>query len=145
MYILKSKSKIWERLYGFILAILFLTICSQFISFSFANWKILVVMSVVLVLVFLSEKKIEFVSVDTENFTIQYVKLFTKREYKTSRINITLNVVEKTTFRGGKHSVLQVFNNGELIIEIDERDGFKKKEFDLFISSFNDYNRTSAI
>jgi len=128
---LKSKADYWLRLAGlifFLLVILFLSLA----SFSpFTSLKPVAVLSFIMLLIF-----VDHIIADTGYLTILYYRMCIKRTFKEKREGVKLSILKKTTFRGGRYTILQVFKNEKLLFEVDERDGFKGDDFnELLIHS----------
>ncbi|HOZ69864.1 MAG TPA: hypothetical protein PLB49_05050 [Chitinophagaceae bacterium] len=133
---LKSTADYWLRLAGFIFFLLVLFFLSVTPFSPFASWKPVAVFSFILLLIFVSQKRVILIIADTGYLTIQYYRMCIKWTFKGKRDGVKLSVLQKTTFRGGKYRILQVVNNGKLLFEIDERDGFIGDDFnELLINS----------
>ena len=127
---LKSKADYWLRLAGlifFLLVILFLSLA----SFSpFTSLKPVAVLSFILLLIFVAQKRVVLIIADTGYLTIQYYRMCIKRTFKEKREGVKLSIL------GGRYTILQVFKNEKLLFEVDERDGFKGDDFnELLIHS----------
>jgi uncharacterized membrane protein YdbT with pleckstrin-like domain len=133
---LKSRTGYWFRLAVFTLSLVLLFLINQLPYFSFANWKLLAGLSVVLLLLFISKKWVTGIIAEPDYLTIQYYQLFIKRTFKEKKDRVRLCVLQKTTFRGGRYRVLQVNVKEQQLFVIDERDGFNEQDFnDLLIYS----------
>lgn len=130
---LQSKTGYWFRLAAFALTLVLLFLINQLPYFSFANRILLAGLSVVLLLLFISKKRVTLIIAGPDYLTIQYYQLFNKRTFKEKKDSVRLCVQQKTTFRGGRYRVLQVNVKEQLLFEIDERDGFNEQEFNKLL------------
>lgn len=126
---LKPRTGYWFRLAVFALTLVMLFLINQLPYFSFSNPKLLAGLSVVLLFIFASQKRVTLIIAEPGYLTIQYYHFFIRRLFKEKRENIKLNVLDKTSFRGGGYRVLQVIIKEQQLFGIDERDGFTEQEF----------------
>lgn len=133
---LKSTADYWLRLAGFVFFLLVLFFLSLASFPDFTSWRPVAVLSFILLLIFVAQKRVVLIISDTGYLTILYYRMFIKRTFKEKREGVKLSVLQKTTFRGGNYTILQVVKNEKLLFEVDERDGFKGDDFnELLIHS----------
>ena len=137
MKMVKSKFSYYNRLVFFVSTVIILTLVTVLLKSRVADWKILTGISIALIVIFFSQKKVEAISLDKGFLEIVNVFWFVKKIFREKTTKINLRVSNKVTFRGGAISILQVLEGSNLLFEIEEHDGFKKEDFDGLVQFFN--------
>jgi hypothetical protein len=127
---IKSKFKIIHQILILFVILSFFTIGS-FFDFPFNSWKASLILSILLIIIFISNKRVEKISVKNSDIEITYSFWLRKIVYKTKLQHMVFKIVKVVSFRGGKRKVLQISEEGKILFEIDQLHGFKESDFEV--------------
>lgn len=115
-----------------------LWILAGFVVTIFLNpsfFVVAIILSIIIELIFLSEKYTERVSVDDINTTIVFHRFFSKKEMVINKSETRSKLSKVASFRGSAYWVLDIMQHKKRIYRIDSRDGFGEDDLIMLDNS----------
>lgn len=135
----KSNSSLYKQIVWLIFVLIIVSIIAMIWDLNFSRNAIIayVTLASFVLIAFISGTKINSIIIQHGNIIIDYHVWLRRRRFQSLISEINGKITQKTTFRGGTNTYLQLFKNDKLIFEIDQRDGFKEQDFKLITETLS--------